>query len=87
MNGFYGASGAAGAIPYLYIQVARQFHQKLCAFEQQKRIQLYEYYRNKWTFHVKGLWYYISKDQLPSLTLIGSSNFGEFTAFYVIKCY
>ncbi|XP_014777063.1 CDP-diacylglycerol--glycerol-3-phosphate 3-phosphatidyltransferase, mitochondrial isoform X1 [Octopus bimaculoides] len=86
VNGFYGASGAAGAIPYLYIQVARQFHQKLCAFEQQKRIQLYEYYRNKWTFHVKGLWYYISKDQLPSLTLIGSSNFGYRSVYRDLEC-
>ncbi|GAB1598081.1 CDP-diacylglycerol--glycerol-3-phosphate 3-phosphatidyltransferase, mitochondrial-like isoform X2 [Argonauta hians] len=85
-NGFYGASGAAGAIPYLYIQVARQFHQKLCAYKQQKRVQLYEYYRNKWTFHVKGLWYYISKDHLPSLTLIGSSNFGYRSVYRDLEC-
>lgn len=78
VNGFYGARGAAGAIPYLYTQVARQFHQQLCAFQQKKRIQLFEYYRSKWTFHVKGLWYYVDRDPLPSLTLIGSSNFGKY---------
>lgn len=86
VNGFYGARGAAGAIPYLYTQVARQFHQQLCAFQQKKRIQLFEYYRSKWTFHVKGLWYYVDRDPLPSLTLIGSSNFGYRSVYRDMEC-
>ena len=36
-----------------------------------------EYVRAKWTFHVKGLWFYPPKEPLPSLTLIGSPNFGH----------
>uniref|UniRef100_A0A1B0BYK2 CDP-diacylglycerol--glycerol-3-phosphate 3-phosphatidyltransferase n=1 Tax=Glossina palpalis gambiensis TaxID=67801 RepID=A0A1B0BYK2_9MUSC len=30
-----------------------------------------------WTYHAKGLWYYLPCCSLANLTLIGSSNFGE----------
>jgi CDP-diacylglycerol--glycerol-3-phosphate 3-phosphatidyltransferase len=29
-----------------------------------------------WTFHAKGIWYYLPGEKLPSATLIGSPNFG-----------
>jgi phosphatidylserine/phosphatidylglycerophosphate/cardiolipin synthase-like enzyme len=29
-----------------------------------------------WTFHAKGIWYYLPGETLPSATLIGSPNFG-----------
>lgn len=38
---------------------------------------LLEYERTGWTYHAKGLWYYLPGSTLPNLTLIGSSNFGE----------
>ena len=38
---------------------------------------MHEYVRDKWTFHAKGLWYYLPNEPLPSLTLIGSPNFGH----------
>lgn len=40
-------------------------------------IQIFEYKKQGWTFHAKGLWCYLPSDGcLPSMTLIGSSNFG-----------
>lgn len=40
-------------------------------------IQLFEYKKPDWTFHAKGLWCYLPNDgMIPSMTLIGSSNFG-----------
>lgn len=36
-----------------------------------------EYEKPGWTYHAKGLWYYLPGSDLPNLTLIGSSNFGE----------
>lgn len=42
-----------------------------------ERISVHEYVRDKWTFHVKGLWYYPANKHLPNLTLIGSPNFGH----------
>jgi CDP-diacylglycerol---glycerol-3-phosphate 3-phosphatidyltransferase len=38
---------------------------------------LREYQREGWTYHAKGLWYCDSPEQTPSLTLVGSPNFGE----------
>ncbi|KAF5289768.1 hypothetical protein FQA39_LY03685 [Lamprigera yunnana] len=76
-NGFQGASFPAGGIPAAYSLIAQYFSKKLKKYGQDERIQLQEYLRDGWTYHVKGLWYYPPKEQLPCLTLIGSPNFGE----------
>ncbi|KAM4624023.1 CDP-diacylglycerol--glycerol-3-phosphate 3-phosphatidyltransferase, mitochondrial isoform 1-T2 [Polymixia lowei] len=76
VNGFFGAKGVAGAIPAAYIHIARQFYNKVCQLGQQERVHLHEYHRPQWTFHAKGLWYYLRGQDQPCLTLIGSPNFG-----------
>ncbi|XP_020501878.1 CDP-diacylglycerol--glycerol-3-phosphate 3-phosphatidyltransferase, mitochondrial [Labrus bergylta] len=76
VNGFFGAKGVAGAIPAAYIHIARQFYNQVCRLGQQERIHLHEYHRSQWTFHAKGLWYYLQGQGRPCLTLIGSPNFG-----------
>ncbi|KAK7475409.1 hypothetical protein BaRGS_00033359 [Batillaria attramentaria] len=86
VNGFYGARGIAGYIPAAYIHIARQFFDQVQHYKQGQRIQLFEYYRNKWTFHVKGLWYYLPRQSTPSLTLIGSPNFGYRSVYRDLEC-
>ncbi|KAK3559485.1 hypothetical protein QTP86_013664, partial [Hemibagrus guttatus] len=76
VNGFFGAKGVAGAIPEAYIHLAHQFYSKVCELGQQDRVHLHEYHRPDWTFHAKGLWYYLEGNNHPCLTLIGSPNFG-----------
>uniref|UniRef100_A0A8C8G709 CDP-diacylglycerol--glycerol-3-phosphate 3-phosphatidyltransferase n=1 Tax=Oncorhynchus tshawytscha TaxID=74940 RepID=A0A8C8G709_ONCTS len=76
VNGFFGAKGIAGEIPAAYIHIARQFYSKVCQLGQQERVHLHEYHRAHWTFHAKGLWYYLRGHVRPCLTLIGSPNFG-----------
>lgn len=76
-NGFTGAKGPAGSIPTAYTLIARKFHEKLVKAKQDHRVSLLEYAKNGWSYHAKGLWYYLPESLLPSLTLIGSSNFGE----------
>ncbi|XP_042371337.1 CDP-diacylglycerol--glycerol-3-phosphate 3-phosphatidyltransferase, mitochondrial-like [Plectropomus leopardus] len=76
VNGFFGAKGVAGAIPAAYIHIARQFYNQVCQLGQQERVHLHEYHRSQWTFHAKGLWYYLQGQDRPCLTLIGSPNFG-----------
>ncbi|KAL7856894.1 hypothetical protein SRHO_G00157930 [Serrasalmus rhombeus] len=76
VNGFFGAKGVAGAIPEAYVHLARQFYRKVCDLGQQGRVRLHEYHRSDWTFHAKGLWYYLEGKHHPCLTLIGSPNFG-----------
>ncbi|KAM8836077.1 CDP-diacylglycerol--glycerol-3-phosphate 3-phosphatidyltransferase, mitochondrial isoform 2-T5 [Spinachia spinachia] len=76
VNGFFGAKGLAGAIPAAYTLIARQFYGQVCRQGQQERVHLHEYRRSQWTFHAKGLWYYLQGKDRPCLTLIGSPNFG-----------
>lgn len=76
-NGFKGAKGPAGGIPDAYTLLARQFYEEIKQYDQEDRISLYEYEREKWTYHAKGLWYYPVDSKLPYLTVVGSSNYGE----------
>lgn len=76
-NGFQGAKGPAGGIPAAYSQISKNFLKKLIELNQNERVKLFEYQRRGWTYHAKGLWYYLPGSYMPDLTLIGSSNFGE----------
>uniref|UniRef100_A0A3Q3ABF7 CDP-diacylglycerol--glycerol-3-phosphate 3-phosphatidyltransferase n=1 Tax=Kryptolebias marmoratus TaxID=37003 RepID=A0A3Q3ABF7_KRYMA len=76
VNGFFGAKGVAGAIPAAYVHIARQFYNQVRQLGQEERVHLHEYHRPQWTFHAKGLWYYLQGQDRPCLTLIGSPNFG-----------
>lgn len=76
-NGFMGANGPAGSIPKAYTLIAKRYYDTVIAAKQTNRINLLEFERNGWTYHAKGLWYYLPNEKLPSLAVIGSSNFGE----------
>lgn len=76
-NGFLNAHGVAGGIPALYTQLAKEFYFSSCKLGQQDRVQIQEYKRSGWTYHGKGLWLTLPGQHLPSLTLIGSPNFGK----------
>nr|CAG4641823.1 EOG090X08SX [Eurycercus lamellatus] len=77
-NGFLGARGVAGGIPAAYTLLAYQFYRRLLDRAHDARIRLWEYRRQGWTFHAKGLWisFTSSGDPRPCFTLIGSPNFG-----------
>eukprot|EP00095_Tigriopus_kingsejongensis_P005869 maker-scaffold38_size502422-snap-gene-2.20 protein:Tk05869 transcript:maker-scaffold38_size502422-snap-gene-2.20-mRNA-1 annotation:"GI22216" len=75
-NGFFGARFPAGGIPDAYTLITKQFFERIRNNNYLKRIQLFEYLRDGWTFHGKGLWHYLPGQNLPSLTMIGSPNFG-----------
>jgi len=76
-NGFLGAKGPAGGIPYAYSLIADQFKKQYEHCGQGFRIRLLEYLRSGWTYHAKGLWYYPPDSTYPCMTIIGSPNFGE----------
>lgn len=74
-NGFYGAKGLPGQIPFVYTDLTLNF------FKQSKlmgsSISLYYYLRENWTFHAKGLWLSLtSNNSNYYFTMIGSPNFG-----------
>ncbi|XP_044740378.1 CDP-diacylglycerol--glycerol-3-phosphate 3-phosphatidyltransferase, mitochondrial isoform X2 [Chrysoperla carnea] len=73
-NGFQGAKGPAGGIPAAYSLLAKKFQDRLNG--KSDSIRLFEYLRPGWTYHAKGLWYYLPEHKYPVLTFIGSPNFG-----------
>lgn len=76
-NGFQGANGPAGGIPAAYSLIAKHFYENLVRERQNHRVNFFEFEKTGWSYHAKGLWYYLPNSTYPSLTLIGSSNFGE----------
>ncbi|XP_052240439.1 CDP-diacylglycerol--glycerol-3-phosphate 3-phosphatidyltransferase, mitochondrial-like isoform X2 [Dreissena polymorpha] len=85
-NGFHGATGISQYIPAVYTLIASQFHGEVRHAKQEERIALYEYSRPYWTFHGKGLWYYVDPSRFPVLTLIGSPNFGYRSVYRDLEC-
>lgn len=76
-NGFFGAKGFAGGIPSGYTLLAYQFYRRVIDKALETHIRLWEYRRQNWTFHAKGLWISFGReDPRPSFTLVGSPNFG-----------
>ncbi|EZA62629.1 CDP-diacylglycerol--glycerol-3-phosphate 3-phosphatidyltransferase, mitochondrial isoform X2 [Ooceraea biroi] len=75
-NGFFNARGIAGGIPAAYTRIEESFFNLCERMAQQRRIRLWEFMKPGWTYHAKGLWYILPGQQKPSLTLIGSPNFG-----------
>ncbi|XP_074099108.1 phosphatidylglycerophosphate synthase 1 [Cotesia typhae] len=75
-NGFFEAKGVAGGIPAAYTLIEKSFYKSCERLGIDERINLREYVRSGWTYHVKGLWYTLPNHKKPSFTLIGSSNFG-----------
>ena len=73
-NGFYGAHGIARLIPTMYRQHSNLFLEQIT--DCSSRIKYYEFTKENWSFHAKGVWYYSNGSELPFLTLVGSPNFG-----------
>uniref|UniRef100_A0A183GE07 CDP-diacylglycerol--glycerol-3-phosphate 3-phosphatidyltransferase n=1 Tax=Heligmosomoides polygyrus TaxID=6339 RepID=A0A183GE07_HELPZ len=71
-NGFFGVSGLSGYVPSMYSWVSAGVLQLKEKYKR-KGVNLYEYYRDGWTFHAKGLWI---ETAASVATLVGSSNFG-----------
>ena len=81
-NSFYKASGLAGYVTPLYEHFAKQFESAIDAIQHHKNsddkahlFKFHRYGRDDWTYHCKGIW--IDFEEPFSLTMIGSSNYGE----------
>ena len=73
---FLGARFPAGGVPYAYSLILKQFFEAVTKKSESKRISLFEYIRSSWTFHAKGLWYYLPDSKYPIATMVGSANYG-----------
>lgn len=73
-NGFFKGLGLSANVPDMYMHQSNRFLKIIHPVY--PRIRYYEYHKPDWTFHAKGVWYYNKGETLPSLTLVGSPNFG-----------
>ncbi|KAJ5087847.1 Phospholipase D phosphatidylserine synthase type [Penicillium angulare] len=80
-NGFYGSSGVSGMLPAAYTHLSARFLDRVAAAQATNSIQLKEWRRGTvgtpggWTYHAKGLWITLPREEHPSLTFVGSSNY------------
>eukprot|EP00668_Euglena_longa_P012166 GGOE01014597.1.p1 GENE.GGOE01014597.1~~GGOE01014597.1.p1 ORF type:complete len:471 (-),score=102.74 GGOE01014597.1:90-1502(-) len=80
-NSFHGAQGPRGHIPALYLATLHRFWQDVQAAGQQEQVVLWEWVRAGWTFHAKGFWFAPGPDRPVSVAAVGSSNWGERSAY------
>jgi CDP-diacylglycerol--glycerol-3-phosphate 3-phosphatidyltransferase len=74
-NGFFKAKGLSGVIPLIYSCYEEDFFKYSQLLY--RDIKFFEYKRENWSYHAKGIWYYpFQNNQLPTMTLVGSSNYG-----------
>jgi len=79
-NGFYNAGFFKKWVPYFY-RVYEYLILKKLAKNKNDHVNLYEFYKGQWTFHSKGAWFYENKEDFPSLTAIGSTNYSHRSYF------
>ncbi|KAI9209781.1 uncharacterized protein BJ171DRAFT_7409 [Polychytrium aggregatum] len=76
-NGFYGSKGVSRHLPAAYTYMEKLFLRQLKGAGRSESVELYEYKKDRWTFHAKGLWCTPPQQKHPVLTVVGSSNFGQ----------
>ncbi|KAJ5619030.1 CDP-diacylglycerol-glycerol-3-phosphate 3-phosphatidyltransferase [Penicillium lagena] len=80
-NGFYGSPGISGMLPAAYTHLSARFLDRVAEAQRTNSIQLKEWRRGTvgtpdgWTYHAKGLWITLPREEHPSLTFVGSSNY------------
>ncbi|KRX07518.1 hypothetical protein PPERSA_11067 [Pseudocohnilembus persalinus] len=75
-NSFYKAGRVKGWIPYFYRVFEYNFLKEVQNNKKQQ-IFLHEFQKNQWTFHSKGMWVCENNQDVPNLTIIGSSNYSS----------
>jgi CDP-diacylglycerol--glycerol-3-phosphate 3-phosphatidyltransferase len=76
-NGFFNSKGVSRFLPPAYTFIERKFYRQVKRAGRQDEISIEEYKRAGWTYHAKGLWVSLNERAPPSVTMIGSPNFGQ----------
>lgn len=80
-NGFYRSKGISGLLPAAYTHLSRKFLSAIGDAGLSSRISLKEWRLGTvnepggWSYHAKGLWVTLPHDNMPSMTVVGSSNY------------
>ncbi|EIE80687.1 hypothetical protein RO3G_05392 [Rhizopus delemar RA 99-880] len=76
-NGFFNSKGVSRFLPPAYTHIERRFYRQVKRAKREEEISIEEYKRPGWTYHAKGLWVFLGNESTPSVTMIGSPNFGQ----------
>lgn len=80
-NSFYKSSGISYYIPEAYLLIAKRFLEEVHNRGKDNLIKLYEWQNGVvntaggWSYHAKGIWLSVPEEDVPSITVIGSSNY------------
>lgn len=85
-NGFYGSKGVSRHLPAAYTWLTNRFWSKLVAGNRQDQVKINEWNKQGWTYHAKGIWFAPEPNSKPTLTVLGSSNFGIRSAKLDLEC-
>jgi CDP-diacylglycerol--glycerol-3-phosphate 3-phosphatidyltransferase len=75
-NGFFFGKGLLPCIPMMYCRLLKQFFDLGQKMRPQGSLHIAEWFVDGWTYHGKGMWWIKAGDTLPSVTNVGSSNYG-----------
>lgn len=85
-NGFYGSKGVSRHLPAAYTWLTNRFWKRLVGKNRHDRVKINEWNKEGWTYHAKGIWFSPTPESKPTLTLLGSSNFGIRSAKLDLEC-
>lgn len=80
-NSFYKSSGASYYIPEAYLLIAKKFLEEITRRGKNNLIKLFEWQNGVvntpggWSYHAKGIWISVPEEDVPSITVVGSSNY------------
>lgn len=80
-NSFYKSSGVSYYLPEAYLLIAKRFLEDIKKKGKDGIIKLFEWQNGVvntpggWSYHAKGMWITVPEEELPSITVIGSSNY------------
>ncbi|KAE8203362.1 hypothetical protein A4X06_0g978 [Tilletia controversa] len=99
-NGFFGSSFPSGLLPAAYVLLERAFANRVGEAgwrdssgqqgqkgERQGRVlEMRRWEKEGWTYHAKGIWITPPSAPNPTITLLGSSNYGRRSAHLDAEC-
>lgn len=80
-NSFYKSQGISYYLPEAYLLFAKKFLQQVYKIGKSSLIKVYEWKNGVvntpggWSYHAKGLWMTVPEEDVPSITVVGSSNY------------
>ncbi|KAE8224432.1 hypothetical protein CF319_g2672 [Tilletia indica] len=96
-NGFFGSSFPSGLLPAAYVLLERAFAKRAGEAgwrdsrggdeeRGQRVLEMRRWEKDDWTYHAKGIWITPPAAHNPTITLLGSSNYGRRSAHLDAEC-